>query len=197
MLLFSNTKRRQSAQAALFLDRDGVINRDHGHVHSQENFDFLPGIFKLVLDARANGYLCVVVTNQAGIGRGLYTTNQFKTLSIWMCEQFQKKGAFIDAIYYSPFHPTEARGRYLLKETTRKPGTGMFLEAALDLNIDLSKSIMIGDKVTDVEASSNAKIKSNYLLSSSTINLPQSLKGEVEIFSDLSTIASGLLSCIR
>lgn len=192
MLLFSNIKRQESPQAALFLDRDGVINRDDGYVHSKENFDFLPGIFKLALDARANGFLCIVVTNQSGIGRGLYTIKEFKTLSIWMCEQFQNNGAFIDAIYYSPFHPTEARGMYLSKETTRKPGTGMFLEAALDLNIDLSKSIMIGDKLTDVEASSNANILSNYLLSSSVIKLPQKLKGKVKIFSNLSAISSWL-----
>ena len=192
MLLISNTKRRKFPQAALFLDRDGVINQDHGYVNSKENFDFLPGIFELAVDARANGYLCVVVTNQAGIGRGLYTTKQFKTLSTWMCEQFQNRGAFIDAIYYSPFHPTEAKGRYLLKETTRKPGAGMFLEAEEELNIDLSKSIMVGNKVSDVEASAKANIPSNYLLSSSCINLHQSLKGKVEIVADLPAIVSGL-----
>ena len=192
MLLFSNTKRREVPQAALFLDRDGVINIDHGYVSSKERFDFIPGIFELALDAKANGYLCVVVTNQAGIGRGLYTTEQFKTLSVWMCDQFKNRGAFIDAVYYSPFHPTEARGRYLQRETTRKPGAGMFLEAAADMNIDLSKSIMIGDKVSDVEASVKAKITSNFLLSSSSIKLHQNLEGKVEIFSDLCKVASGL-----
>ena len=109
-----------------------------------------------------------------------------------MCKQFQNRGAFIDAIYYSPFHPTEASGRYLLKEATRKPGPGMFLEAAEELNIDLSKSIMVGNKVSDVEASAKANIPSNYLLSSSCINLDQSLKGKVEIVSDLPAIVSGL-----
>jgi D-glycero-D-manno-heptose 1,7-bisphosphate phosphatase len=177
---------------ALFLDRDGVINFDYGYVHCEERFHFKPGIFDLVAGAKAKGYLCVVVTNQSGIGRGLYSIEQFRHLSNWMCEQFKIKGASIDAIYFSPFHPTEARGRYLLKETTRKPGAGMFLEAATGLNIDLSKSIMIGDKVSDVEASVNANITSNYLLSSSGINLPQSLKGKVEIVSDLPAIVSGL-----
>jgi D-glycero-D-manno-heptose 1,7-bisphosphate phosphatase len=192
MLLFSHTKPQEFPQATLFLDRDGVINEDHGYVHSKENFHFRPGIFELVLAARAKGYLCVVVTNQAGIGRGLYTTKQFKTLSTWMCEQFQNRGAFIDAIYYSPFHPTKARGRYLLKESTRKPGAGMFLEAADELNIDLSKSIMVGDKVSDVKASLKANISSNYLLSSSYINLQQSLNDKVEIVSELHEIVTGL-----
>lgn len=188
MLLLSNTKRQESPRAAFFLDRDGVINKDHGYVHSKESFDFIPGIFELVVSARANGYLCIVVTNQAGIGRGLYTTRQFKTLSIWMCDQFQDRGALIDAIYYSPFHPTEAKGKYLLKESTRKPGAGMFLEAVEELNIDLYKSIMVGDKVSDIEASLKANIPSNYLLSSSNINLPQILKDKVEIVSDLPAI---------
>lgn len=192
MLLFSNTIRRESPQPALFLDRDGVINEDHGYVHSKENFDFLSGIFELALAARANNYLCVIVTNQAGIGRGFYTTRQFKTLSIWMCEQFQIRGAFIDAIYYSPFHPTEARGRYLLSEATRKPGAGMFLEAAEDLNIDLSKSIMVGDKVSDVKASAKANISSNFLLSSACINLHQNLKDKVEIVADLPAVVSAI-----
>jgi D-glycero-D-manno-heptose 1,7-bisphosphate phosphatase len=192
MLLFSNTRRKKSTHAALFLDRDGVINKDYGYVHSKDNFDFLPGIFKLVLNARASGYLCIIVTNQAGIGRGIYTTCQFKTLSIWMCEQFKDNGAFIDAIYYSPFHPTEAKGRYLLEESTRKPGSGMFLEAARELNVDLSKSIMIGDKISDIKASKQAGISSNFLLSSSGIKLPLSLKKDVEILPDLSAIESEL-----
>ena len=192
MLLLSNTKARKSPQAALFLDRDGVINKDYGYVHSKENFDFLPGIFKLVSNARASGYLCIIVTNQSGIGRELYTTCQFKALSIWMCEKFKENGAFIDAIYYSPFHPVEAKGKYLLEETTRKPGTGMFLEAARELNVDLYNSIMIGDKISDIKASTQAGISSNFLLSSSAIKLPSSLKGDVKILPDLSTIESGL-----
>lgn len=192
MLLFSNIKRQKSPRPTIFLDRDGVINEDYGYVHSKENFDFLPGIFELAAAARINGYLCVVVTNQAGIGRGLYTIRQFKTLSIWMCEQFQNRGAFIDAIYYSPFHPTEARDGYLLKESTRKPGAGMFLEAAKELNIDLSKSVMIGDKISDVEAGVAANIPLNYLLSSSCITLHQGLRDKVKVVSNLPAIVAGL-----
>ena len=132
------------------------------------------------------------MTNQAGIGRGLYTTGQFKALSTWMRREFEKRGAFIDAIFYSPFHPTEGRGKYLQKETTRKPGAGMFFEAADSLNIDLSRSIMVGDKVSDVEASVKANIPMNFLLSSCRINLDESLKTKVEIVSDLPSVVSGL-----
>ena len=132
MLLMSLKKNYKEKKPALFLDRDGVINEDYGYVHSQNNFDFIPEIFSLVSKAKALGYLCVVITNQAGIGRGMYTIEQFYSLSKWMCEQFEAGDGVIDAIYYSPFHPTEAIGEFLVDENTRKPGAGMFIEAIKD-----------------------------------------------------------------
>ena len=153
-----------NSHPALFLDRDGVINLDYGYVHMRENFDFMPGIFELVSNAKANGYLCIVVTNQAGIGRGLYSLDDFKALSQWMCGKFKASGAEIDAIYYSPFHPTKGKGRYLVQENTRKPGSGMFIEAIEELNIDISKSIMVGDNVSDLQASIAANIGRHYLM---------------------------------
>ena len=127
-------------------------------------FKFKAGIFDLVLNANRNGFLCIVVTNQSGIGRGMYTQENFLNLSIWMCDKFKEKDANIDAIYYSPFHPTAGKGEFLLKENTRKPGNGMFIEAARDLNIDLSRSVMIGDNVNDMKASLSANVGQNYLL---------------------------------
>lgn len=167
MLLILNNKSLNFdvKKPALFLDRDGVINVDYGYVNSIEDFDFIPGIFELVSAANNIGYLCVVITNQSGIGRGLYNKHDFYDLSSWMIKRFSKNSANIDAIYYSPFHPTKGKGKYLVKEDTRKPGAGMFHEAIKDLNIDISKSIMIGDKVSDLEASLSANIKHNYLLS--------------------------------
>ena len=80
MLLMQLKKNYSKFTPALFIDRDGVINADYGYVHSQNNFDFIPGIFSLVSKASALGYLCVVITNQAGIGRGMYSTQQFYSL---------------------------------------------------------------------------------------------------------------------
>lgn len=189
----SKNKTRSTAKPALFLDRDGVINKDYGYVHVKEKFDFKPGIFNLVCAANAAGYLCVVVTNQAGIGRGLYSIEHFRILSDWMCAQFENKGGIIDAIYFSPFHPTEGRGMYLLQEDTRKPGTGMFLEALRDHNIDLTKSIMVGDKMSDMEASVAANVAYNYLLClPSDVNASKELDQRVTLAFDLAAITSQL-----
>lgn len=175
---------------ALFLDRDGVINFDYGYVHKKENFDFMPGIFELVLNAKANDYLCIIVTNQAGIGRGMYTLGDFEDLSEWMCEKFKAHGAEIDAIYYSPFHPTKGRGIYLAQENTRKPGSGMFTEAIEELNIEISKSIMVGDNMTDLHASIGANIQRNYLFRRNSISYSiDMIGGKVNIINNLSEIS--------
>ena len=189
----TKTHSHSTAMPALFLDRDGVINKDYGYVHCKENFDFNPGIFDLVCAANAAGYLCVVVTNQAGIGRGLYSIEHFRILSNWMCEQFKNKGAVIDAVYFSPFHPTEGKGKYLLEEDTRKPGAGMFYEAVDDLDIDVSKSIMVGDKISDMKASVLANVARSYLLCShQDLDISQELDKSVSFVFDLATITSQL-----
>jgi len=90
---------------ALFLDRDGVINIDHGHVHRIENFEFIPGVFDLVRRANDKGWMVIVVTNQAGIAKGYYTEEAFQILSAWMIDQFQMNGARLDKIYHCPHHP--------------------------------------------------------------------------------------------
>jgi D-glycero-D-manno-heptose 1,7-bisphosphate phosphatase len=174
---------------ALFLDRDGVINFNYGYVHCKNMFKFQPGIFDLVAKAKAKGFICVVITNQSGIGRGLYSLEEFRALSVWMCEKFEAKNASIDAIYYSPYHPIEGKGKYLLEENTRKPGSGMFFEAAKDFNIDLSKSIMVGDSLTDMKASISANVGYNYLLDChDNIRISDETPGSYDIISDFSSI---------
>ena len=84
---------------ALFLDRDGVINFDYGYVHKIDNFEFIEDIFELTRQAISTGYLIIVITNQAGIGRGFYTSKQFEHLSDWMCQQFLENGIFITKVY--------------------------------------------------------------------------------------------------
>tara|TARA_B100000989_G_C19490034_1_gene449331 strand:- start:899 stop:1474 length:576 start_codon:yes stop_codon:yes gene_type:complete len=167
MILKPSKKTLQKRKPALFLDRDGVINVDHGYVYTKYKFDFIPGIFDLVRLAKKAGYLCVVITNQSGIGRKLYSIAQFRDLSNWMCDVFKEKGGYIDAIYFSPYHATEGKGKYLKDENTRKPGNGMFVEAIKDLNIDIDNSIMVGDKITDLKASKSANISKNYLFTNS------------------------------
>jgi D-glycero-D-manno-heptose 1,7-bisphosphate phosphatase len=137
---------------ALFLDRDGVINVDHGYVCKTDDFHFLEGIFELVAEANRVGYWVVVVTNQAGIGRGYYSEADFHTLTAWMKLRFVEHGAHIDAVYFCPFHPEHGIGEFRRDSNCRKPAPGMLLEAGLDLGIDFEKSIFIGDKSSDMEA---------------------------------------------
>jgi D-glycero-D-manno-heptose 1,7-bisphosphate phosphatase len=153
-------------QRALFLDRDGVINLDHGYVHRPEDFEFMPGIFDLVRTANNLNYRVVVVTNQAGIGRGYYSEAQFRTLMDWMCNCFLMQEGRIDAIYFCPYHPDYGLGPYKRESEFRKPAPGMLLQAARELDLDLSQSILVGDNISDIDAAISAGIPIRFLLGS-------------------------------
>ena len=110
-----------TVRAALFLDRDGVINVDRHYVWRIEDFEFVPGIFELVEAAVQGGLLPIVVTNQAGIGRGYYTEGDFRRLDDWMHAQFRERGAAIARTYHCPYHPTEGIGDYRRESFDRNP----------------------------------------------------------------------------
>ena len=137
---------------ALFLDRDGVINVDRNYVHRVEDFEFLPGIVELCAAAGARGYLIVVVTNQAGIGRGYYTEADFQRLTAWMVGTFRQRSIDIARVYHCPYHPTAGVGEYRRESFDRKPNPGMLLKARDELGLDLAGSVLIGDKDSDIEA---------------------------------------------
>ncbi|MDA9626361.1 HAD family hydrolase [Pseudomonadota bacterium] len=162
---------KQQPNQALFLDRDGVINYDYGYVHEINNFKFYAGIFTLAKTASEQGYKIVVVTNQAGIGRGLYSENCFKELTNWMCSQFQDNGVTIDKIYFSPYHPIDGIGKYKKEHSFRKPNPGMLLQAQKDLNLNLRNSIMIGDKLSDMQAGRAAGIQKNFLFTADVLDI--------------------------
>lgn len=144
---------------ALFLDRDGVINVDHGYVHRCEAFDFVPGIFELArFAARELGWPIVVVTNQSGIGRGRFDEAAFQALTQWMCGRFAEEGAPIARVYHCPYHPEHGIGDYRQDHPWRKPRPGMILQAAADLDLDLSRSALVGDTDADMEAGRAAGI---------------------------------------
>ena len=149
---------------ALFLDRDGIINVEKNFVYQREDFEFVEGIFDLVLRANQAGYLVVVVTNQAGIGRGYYSEEDFHVLMNWMKKEFSLRGCKIDDIYFCPYHPEFGIGEYRKISKNRKPEPGMFFEAAHALNIDLRNSIMVGDRISDMQAAYAASIPWRYCL---------------------------------
>lgn len=148
---------------ALFLDRDGVINIDHGYVHRPDQVEFCSGIFDLVRQARERGYAVVVVTNQAGIGRGYYTEADFQALSTWMLAQFAERGAPIDRIYHCPDHPQHGVGPYRRESPWRKPNPGMLLQAAADLGLSLPDSLLVGDSASDIAAGRRAGLRQSIL----------------------------------
>lgn len=148
---------------ALFLDRDGVINVDHGYVIKVEDFEFIDGIFKLCASAKRAGFLVIVVTNQAGIGRGYYSELDFKTVTKWMCDQFAAVGADIDGVYHCPYHPEHGIGKYKRDSPCRKPAPGMLLDAAREHSIDMARSILVGDKVSDIQAALAAGVGHRFL----------------------------------
>jgi D-glycero-D-manno-heptose 1,7-bisphosphate phosphatase len=149
---------------ALFLDRDGVINRDDGYVSRKEDFVFLDGIFELVRGAKAAGYRCIVITNQAGIGRGYYTEDDFARLSAWMQGVFEAEGAPIDKVYFCPTHPEHGVGKYKTESEFRKPNPGMIVAAQREFNLDLQSSLLVGDKESDIQAGARAGVGMNLLV---------------------------------
>lgn len=151
---------------ALFLDRDGVINVDKHYVHRPEDFEFVEGIFDLCGNAARDGMALVVVTNQAGIGRGYYTEQQFHALTGWMHAQFAERAILLDAVYFCPFHPEHGLGRYKAESFDRKPNPGMILRARDELGLDLRSSVLVGDKPTDIAAGRAAGVGRSILFAS-------------------------------
>jgi D-glycero-D-manno-heptose 1,7-bisphosphate phosphatase len=143
---------------ALFLDRDGVINREVRYLYRIEDFEWIPGVLETCRWFQDLGYLLVVVTNQAGIARGYYTEADFHRLTDWMLAQFQKAGVEIAKVYYSPYHPVGGRGKYKQDSSCRKPNPGMLFQAQTELNLDLSASILVGDKESDIAAGRRAGV---------------------------------------
>lgn len=161
--MFDETGHR--LRPALLLDRDGVINVEKGYVYRVQDFEFVEGIFDLCLHAVREGMAIVIVTNQAGIGRGYYTEEQFWHLTRWMCDRFLEKGIMIDGVYFCPLHPEFGVGDYRGDSFDRKPNPGMILRARDELGLDVGKSILIGDKYSDIEAGLAAGVGCTVLLS--------------------------------
>ncbi|WP_188261054.1 D-glycero-alpha-D-manno-heptose-1,7-bisphosphate 7-phosphatase [Azospirillum tabaci] len=137
---------------ALLLDRDGVVNVDHGYVVERERFAFMDGIFDLTRHAVDRGFRVVVVTNQSGIARGYYTETAFLDLSQWMCAVFRERGVELAGLFHCPYHPKGPVARYTRDSFWRKPNPGMILDAARRLDLGLSRSVFLGDQATDMQA---------------------------------------------
>jgi len=143
---------RDNLVRAVFLDRDGVINKDVGHLSQVVQLQVLPDAPKAIKRLNDHGLTVVVVTNQSAIGRGICTEDDVEEINRSIAIRLSEDGAKIERFYYCPHHPTEANGKYLQACQCRKPNPGMLLQASRDLGIYLGDSIMVGDQITDLEA---------------------------------------------
>ena len=143
---------------AAFFDRDGTINIEKNYLYKVEDFEFIKGIPELIKKYNDEGYVVIVVTNQAGIARGYYTEKDMNLLHRYINEQLAKIGAHIDAFYFCPHHP-DITGEC----NCRKPKTGMLEKAIKEWNIDVTESILYGDKPWDIEAGEKCGIRSIYV----------------------------------
>jgi D-glycero-D-manno-heptose 1,7-bisphosphate phosphatase len=151
---------------ALFIDRDGVINEDSAYPFKPEHIVFKEGIFDFCRKALEKGYIVVVVTNQAGVAKGYFQEEDVVRLHEWMRSKFIEQGVDIAGFYYCPFHKKAVVEKYRVDSDCRKPKPGMILQAARDFDIDISKSLMVGDKESDRIDCPELKslvIKSNYV----------------------------------
>jgi D-glycero-D-manno-heptose 1,7-bisphosphate phosphatase len=149
---------------AAFLDRDGVINIDSGHVHRVRDFHFFPEVLNACRNLYIAGYKLIVVTNQAGIAHGYYDEQAFQEISNWMKERFTEAGAPLAAIYHCPHHPLGKVERLARECNCRKPAPGMITRAVLEHKIDVSTSFLVGDKESDMEAAARAGLPAKYLV---------------------------------
>ncbi|HBA89502.1 MAG TPA: D-glycero-beta-D-manno-heptose-1,7-bisphosphate 7-phosphatase [Geobacter sp.] len=178
---------------AVFLDRDGTINVEVQYLSKVEEFEFIPGAPWALRRLQEAGFLLVVVTNQSGIGRGYYDESELQAIHDHMHADLAAYGVTIDACYFCPHHPEHAIGDYRKECGCRKPLPGMLEQAAEDLDIDLSRSYMIGDKLADVEAGLNAGCKSLMVLTGYGRADSERIPEGVTAYSDLLAAAEAIL----
>jgi len=157
---------------AAFIDRDGVINIDHGYVSRREDFRFVPGTLAACAQLHRQGFALAVVTNQSGIGRGLYSEDDYRRLTEWMAAEFAAAGAPLAGVYHCPHHPQARLPDYRCDCDCRKPAPGLLLTAARELSLDLARSVLFGDKASDIEAAAAAGVPQRVLLGTDGRALP-------------------------
>ncbi len=151
---------------AVFLDRDGVINRDTGYVGGISQFFFLDGVEEALRIFKSQGYLTILCTNQSGIARGRYGMDDFLRTSSYMQQCLQLHDACFDGIYCCPHHPEAKIEKYRLDCECRKPKSGMFKQACLDFDIDIRHSLAAGDRARDLEGPQSLGVKTLCLIGS-------------------------------
>ena len=142
-----------------FIDRDGVINKEIGYLYEVEKFEFIDGVIEALRFIQSKGFKIIIITNQSGIGRGMYTREEFIDLNKWMIDFLSTKKVEILDVFYCPHTPDD-------NCTCRKPLPGMFLDAREKFDIEMDRSWSVGDKETDIQAAKSSGIKNTILVRS-------------------------------
>ncbi|MBG07345.1 MAG: hypothetical protein CME68_01175 [Halobacteriovoraceae bacterium] len=179
---------RLKRRPALFLDRDGIINKDFGYVGSKDRVEFIQGVFPLIQLFKERGWWIFVITNQSGVAKGFFSEEDVISLHEWMALEMKKKNAEVDGWFYCPFHPKGEDPLLKRKSLFRKPNPGMLLSAAEKFNIHLGESLMIGDKLSDIISLRGLRanlIKGRYSLDGATVPCFQSHEDLVDYYLNL------------
>jgi D-glycero-D-manno-heptose 1,7-bisphosphate phosphatase len=150
---------------AVFIDRDGTISEEVGYINHPSRFRLFPYAASAVQHLNENGWLAILVTNQAGVARGYFSEDMIQTVHTAMTADLESNGAKLDAIYYCAHHPSVGEPPYRFDCDCRKPKPGLISRAAQDFDVDLNASWMVGDRYSDIELARNAGLKSAFVLS--------------------------------
>tara|TARA_B100002052_G_C15875455_1_gene596740 strand:+ start:851 stop:2101 length:1251 start_codon:yes stop_codon:yes gene_type:complete len=163
-----------SPQKAIFMDRDGVINKEVDLLHNINQFDLIDGVVEAIKLINKSNFMAIIITNQPVIARNLCSLEELADIHKKLESLLGNEGAFINAIYFCPHHPDggfpEERKEYKIKCDCRKPSPGMLLSASKEWNINLSESYMIGDHQRDIDAGKNAGLKESFLIQTNSRN---------------------------
>jgi D-glycero-D-manno-heptose 1,7-bisphosphate phosphatase len=188
---------RRRPQKAAFIDRDGVINKESAYVYKPEDFVFIDGSVEALRRLQAAGYLLVLVTNQSGIARGLYSEDDFLRLVEYMRTELLSAGVRLDAIEHCPHLPDAPVARYRLECGCRKPRSGMIRRAIAVLDIDASASILVGDRCTDTVARRDAGVWRCFLVRSGNPFRERDIESSDGIYDDLGACVHHLLAAAK
>lgn len=164
---------------AVFLDRDGVLNVDHGYVHRPDQVEWIPGAKEAIKRLNDAGYFVFVVSNQAGVARGYFSEEDVRTLHLWMASELRAAGAHVDAFEYCPDHPEGTVARYRRVSNRRKPSPGMLLDCMARWPINRDESFLIGDKDIDMEAAKAAGIRGHRFTGGNLLDFIGSLQSNL------------------
>lgn len=179
---------------AAFLDRDGVINRECEYLHRVGDFEFLPGALQGLRQLSELGFLLAVVTNQSGIARGMYTEADYRALTEHMVAELASRGVTLAGIRHCPHLPEASVAAYRRDCNCRKPKPGMVLDLAKQLDADLSASILVGDKLSDLQAGRAAGVYRCYLVRSGHPLPASGVEAADAVFDDLAACAEAMAS---